>query len=156
MRLVLLLGTIGVGTLIVWALFESSLSRPELESRLISTQTNTLEVTYADTPQERYRGLSDRKTLPMDEGLMLVYDTLARHGIVMRDMNFPIDIIWLDKSGKIVDFKRNASPQSYQSPSEHTTFKPEEPARYVLEVAAGVLNGNAWTKGTDLSQYLPN
>jgi uncharacterized membrane protein (UPF0127 family) len=53
----------------------------------------------------------------------------------MKDMNFPIDIIWLDKDKKVVYIVKNAPPESY--PYEH--FEPKEEARYVLEVAAGTV-----------------
>ena len=120
-----------------------------------NTSLKELKITRADTKQERYRGLSGRESLPADQGLLLVYDTSKRHGIVMRDMNFPIDIIWLDARGSIVDIKRGAKPNSYQSRTNHTVFKPQKPARYVLEVNAGVAERRNYDGDTNLSKYLP-
>ncbi len=127
----------------------------------LSSQANTgastsLDITYAKTPEERYTGLSDRSNLPADQGLMLVYDMSERHGIVMREMNFSIDIIWLDKTGTIVDIKPNAKPSSYTSRSDKTVFRPDANARYVLEVAAGTAQKYDWSIDDSLKQYLPD
>ena len=50
----------------------------------------------------------------------------------MKEMNFPLDIIWLDSEQKIIDIRSNLQPDSYPK-----TFSPNQPAQYVLEVPAG-------------------
>lgn len=82
---------------------------------------------------ERTKGLSGTTSLPKDQGMLFVFDADGRWGIWMKDMNYPIDILWLDRSKTVIDMVENASPASYPS----TTFKPKVPARYVLELAAG-------------------
>ena len=49
----------------------------------------------------------------------------------MKNMNFPIDIIWIDENGNIVYRVINADPSSYPK-----TFTPSASARYVLEIPA--------------------
>ena len=53
----------------------------------------------------------------------------------MKDMNYPIDIVWLDKDKKIVYIVKNAPPESYP----YETFVPKQDARYVLELPAGTV-----------------
>jgi uncharacterized membrane protein (UPF0127 family) len=50
----------------------------------------------------------------------------------MKEMNFPLDMIWIDGEGNIVDITRDATPESYP-----TVFTPVVPAQYVLEVSGG-------------------
>ncbi|MFB6360530.1 MAG: DUF192 domain-containing protein [Halobacteriales archaeon] len=61
----------------------------------------TVEVTVADTFRERYTGLSEATALGPDEGMLFVHDAEANHSYVMRDMAFPIDIVFIDADRRI-------------------------------------------------------
>lgn len=87
--------------------------------------------TVAETAEERTQGLSGRRSLGVNEGLLFVFPNVGAHGIWMKDMQFPIDIIWIDDNLRIVDIKADARPESYPE-----VFYPRESARYVLEVNA--------------------
>ena len=50
----------------------------------------------------------------------------------MKDMQFPIDILWLDAEYKIVFIKHVSTPETYPE-----SFYSDVPARYVLELPAG-------------------
>ncbi len=86
----------------------------------------------ADTPNLRAQGLSGKKSLPIGSGMMFVFDKPDQYGFWMKDMLFPIDIIWVSPDGKIIYMQENADPASYP-----TSFSPEEDALWVLEVPAG-------------------
>jgi len=98
---------------------------------ILGQTTVTLEI--ADSPEERKRGLSYRNNLPESTGLLFVFDRSDKYGFWMKEMHFPIDIIWLDENYRVVHIKENARPESYPG-----VFKSESPALYVLEVNAGV------------------
>lgn len=51
----------------------------------------------------------------------------------MKDMNFALDIIWLDADKKVIDIAYNVKPDTFPD-----SFCPKQPAQYVLEVNAGV------------------
>ena len=89
-------------------------------------------IEVADSEAERIQGLSGRKNLGGDEGLLFVFERDDFHGIWMKDMNFAIDIIWLDGELEVVDIKKNALPESFPQ-----IFRPASSARYVLETLAG-------------------
>lgn len=91
----------------------------------------TLRVEIVSTPELLAKGLSNRKSLKENEGMFFVFDHPSRHAFWMKDMNFPIDMIWLDENLKIVYIKENALPESYPE-----TFFPNEDALYVLEVVS--------------------
>lgn len=90
-----------------------------------------LNVEIARTEVARQRGLSGRETIAENQGLLFIFDKPDFYGIWMKDMRFPIDILWLDEGGVIVDIKRNAVPESYPD-----VFYPNVPATYVLELLA--------------------
>lgn len=88
------------------------------------------------TAEQRQTGLSGVQYLNSDEAMLFVFDQDDRWSIWMKDMNFPIDIVWLDASQKVVYIVKNASPDSYPA----TVFTPKTPARYVVEVKAGTVD----------------
>ena len=92
----------------------------------------TVAVTIADTPSARSRGLSGRSELSFDEGMLFVFPEDGSYAFWMKDMQIPIDILWLSNEGMVVDMALNVSPDSYPA-----SFSPNTPARYVLEVPAG-------------------
>lgn len=91
-----------------------------------------LHVEVAATPEARIQGLSNRTRLSENRGMLFVFDTPGTYSIWMRDMNFPLDIFWIDENGIIVDAWKNADPDSYPQ-----VFEPRSDALYILEVVAG-------------------
>lgn len=59
-----------------------------------------LEIAADD--ETRVQGLSDREFIPEDGGMIFVFKRPARQSFVMRDCLVPIDIIFLDGSGRVV------------------------------------------------------
>ena len=91
-----------------------------------------IKVDLAITKVEHSRGLSGRAELQEDEGMLFVFDHPAQHPFWMKEMNFPIDIIWLSKDKKVVDIKKDARPELYPE-----IYTPSQEAKYVLEVVSG-------------------
>ena len=56
-----------------------------------------IAVAIADTLEKRTQGLSGRESLSANEGLLFVFSTSGAYGIWMKDMRFPIDIIWISE-----------------------------------------------------------
>lgn len=99
---------------------------------VISVGGTPVTVFIADTEEERGRGLSGREALPPTQGMLFIFQEDAPYRIWMKDMLFPIDILWIDSGGVIVEIKRDVSPSTYPD-----TFGPPVPVRYILEVPAG-------------------
>lgn len=99
----------------------------------ISTSDGTqIEVSVADTPSGRTKGLSGTQSLRVGTGKLFIFDTPDTYGFWMKDMQYPLDIVWIDSSWKVVDITRNVLPETYP-----TIFLPPAPVQYVLEVNAG-------------------
>ena len=93
----------------------------------------TMYVEIADTEASRELGLGGRKGLAPDEGMLFVFPIEGKFSFWMKDMKFPIDILWIASDGSIVYSKENVSPDTYPE-----TFAPDTGlAKYVLELPAG-------------------
>lgn len=104
-------------------------SAPESASLMINE--HYVELDIAATNEARQQGLSGRTELEEDEGMLFLFSSAGRHSFWMKDMNFPIDIIWLDERNEVVDIKERAQPESYPE-----TFAPAKSATKVVELTA--------------------
>ena len=94
----------------------------------------------AQSLEDRVLGLSGREKLDENEGLLFIFDSPGIYPFWMKDMNFPIDIVWIgEDSGewRVVYIKKNAMPDSYPE-----TFSPDKNAKYVLETVSGFFEKN--------------
>ena len=89
-----------------------------------------LKVQIADTPALRERGLSDRSTLAPFDGMLFIFNEPST--LWMKDMLFPLDIIWISPRGQVADITENAQPDSYP---RH--FQSRTPAEFAVEVPSG-------------------
>lgn len=91
-----------------------------------------IEVCISDTVDTRRKGLSDTPSLSQGKGMLFVFDEMGSHSFWMKDMNYPIDILWLDEQMNEVYRKSNASPTDFPD-----SYVSGVPAKYVLEVNPG-------------------
>ncbi len=106
-----------------------------------------LQVLVASTPSHRYKGLSKRKDLGEYDGMLFVFSVPDKYGFVMRDMNFSLDIIWLNR-GVVVDIAKNLSPLN-----QDFIYYPRAKANLVLELPAGWVDKNNLKIGDELYWY---
>ncbi|MEK7619408.1 MAG: DUF192 domain-containing protein [Patescibacteria group bacterium] len=92
----------------------------------------TFEVELARTELERRKGLSGRQSLPEGTGLLFYFPQSGSPWFWMKDMNFPIDIIWIGEDRTVVSVHSGVAPESYP-----TVYTPSSPTQFVLEVPAG-------------------
>lgn len=100
--------------------------------KIIVIGETSLRVEVADTYEKRIKGLSGRESLSPQLGLLFIFDKPERHGIWMKEMNFAIDIIWINEYYEVIYIVKNATPESYPE-----VFLPPTPSKYVLEVLSG-------------------
>ena len=101
--------------------------------------SNTFNVLVADNDRHFYKGLSNRENLGKYGGMLFVFADRDRHTMVMRDMLFPIDIVWLNDY-KIVDIAPNVQPEP--GVAELTQYRPRVGADMILELKAGFVLKN--------------
>ena len=101
-----------------------------------------IRVDLSLTDSEQDRGLGGRNVLKDGEGMLFIFDHEARHAFWMKDMFFPIDIVWMSEDLRIVYIKKDARPESYPE-----SFAPDQSAMYVLEIPAGFSEKNNFKVG---------
>ncbi len=90
------------------------------------------EVMVSD--EDRAMGLMFRPSLPLDHGMLFVFETPDFHGIWMKNCRFPIDILWLDEEKKVVHVAESVPPcKADPCP----VYNPMRKASYVVELNAG-------------------
>jgi len=100
------------------------------------TTTSGIEipVEIADTHGKRRLGLGNRSFLKKNWGMLFIFDKRKTHRFWMKNMKFPLDIIWLDNH-RIVYILKNVKPAKFGELPE--ILEPLVPANFVLEIAAG-------------------
>lgn len=86
----------------------------------------------AQRPEEQVLGLSNRPDLAPGRGMLFLYPQPQPVGIWMKDMRFPLDILWI-RDGRIVKIEKHAPPLVQGAPERVYTAT----ADLVLEVPAG-------------------
>lgn len=95
-----------------------------------------IHVLVADTYNHRLKGWSDRKDMGKYGGMLFVFPDRGQHAMVMRDMHFPLDIIWLD-GNKVVDIAPNLPPEPGLPEAQLTVYMARSASTLVLELPAG-------------------
>jgi uncharacterized protein len=84
--------------------------------------------------EDRAMGLMFRPSLPLDRGMVFVFETADFHGIWMKNCRFPIDILWLDEEKRVVHVA-DSVPPCKADPCP--VYNPMRKAAYVVELNAG-------------------
>lgn len=105
----------------------------------------------AVTPQEHAQGLSGHKPLAETEGMLFVFDHKEQFKFWMKDMTFPLDIIWIDDK-KIIDISKNV-PQPTNGQTQLPMYTPKNAANRVFEINAGLADKLGIKEG-DTVEYL--
>ena len=108
----------------------------------LSGSSYTLEI--ASTPELQKQGLSGRTHLPRNTGMLFAYPTNLERCFWMKDMQFPIDIIWADHRKKVTHIEVSVSPKSYPK-----TFCAS--GHYIIELNAHEASKNDLTEGQTLT-----
>lgn len=114
----------------------------------------TVTADIADTGDERYTGLSETASMPENEGMLFVYDTVDNRQFVMRDMSFGIDIVFADADGTITNIAHAEAPDSGET-GEEPHHRYSGTAQYVLEVNYDWTTDRGITEGDRLDFTLP-
>lgn len=123
--MILLLGT--------WSIFTT----PKKESgppKACFKSGECLELIFANTPEEQEIGYSNYTTYPEGKAMLFTFPDPVQQTMWMKDMDFSIDIIWIDTRGRIGHIEKEVPPCE----SIHCAiYEPPMLAKYVLEVPPG-------------------
>ena len=91
----------------------------------------TINIEIADTDPERAQGLMYRRSMRYDRGMLFVFEQETTGGMWMRNTPLPLDMIFVDADGEIINIVKRTTPFSDES------ITPEAPRKYVVEVRGG-------------------
>jgi uncharacterized membrane protein (UPF0127 family) len=120
-----------------------------LEKKKIAIGNKRIDVYIADSQSKTTEGLmfiSDDE-LADDEGMIFIFEKPAPLSFWMRNTLIPLDIAYLDESGKILNIR------TMQPLDEETKHPSAGPAKYAVEMKAGWFERNGIQAGerVDLS-----
>jgi uncharacterized membrane protein (UPF0127 family) len=107
----------------------------------------TIEVQVADNADTRERGLMGASQLSRSSGMLFVFETNKPHGMWMKNMDFSIDILWLNQEKKIVEIS-SSLPPCQREPCP--IYGSDTLSRYVLELSDGASSFYHLRKGAQL------
>ncbi len=101
----------------------------------------------AKTREEQAQGLMFRESLPPRRGMLFLFPEPGVHKFWMKNTMIPLDMIWMDESGKVVFLSADTPPcKADPCPS----YGPEGPASSVLEISGGMAKKEKVTVGATL------
>lgn len=138
---------IGLFLVIVFVLvfsYSSVFNQSLLDTLIIND--SVLKVEQAASPISQYLGLSNRASLCSDCAMLFTFSNSQERTFVMRDMLFPLDIIFINQ-GKIVKIFENLPPEGHEPKVKYSSG---QPADSVLEVNAGYARQHNFKIGDEL------
>ncbi len=113
---------------------------------IVTINGRQLLAELAITPDQQILGLSVKDSLAEDEAMLFVFGSEGRQPFWMKNMKFPIDIMWIDSNQTIVHIEHSLPPcePGVACPS----FSPDVDSLYVLETVAGYAASHGIVVGT--------
>lgn len=116
--------------IVIFVVFLNTISQ---KSVVLTINKRKLTAAVANSFSQKEVGLSKIKSLSFDSGMVFPMGKKEYYRFWMKEMLFPIDIIWID-GNRIVDITQNVQPEN-KPPL--TIYTPKKPVNYVLEVNSG-------------------
>ena len=104
------------------------------ESKICIEDKACFNVEIAADDESKVLGLSNLDSLDNESGMLFVFEKEIVPGFWMKDMGFPIDIIWINSDKKIIGIEKNL--QLCENIVLCPAFYPSQEIKYVLEINA--------------------
>jgi uncharacterized membrane protein (UPF0127 family) len=105
---------------------------PKSELTIVSsTGRHQFHVEVAETQAQMTQGLMFRRSLPADAGMLFDYKQPTMAAMWMRNTLIPLDMLFIDAHGRIVNIQQRAVPQSLD------LIAAAAPVRAVIELNGG-------------------
>jgi uncharacterized protein len=131
-RMLLLCSAAMIASLIVFAAGAQLQRFPTSELTIVSASgPHRFTVEVAETPAQMEQGLMFRRTMAPDAGMLFDYKTPTVATMWMRNTLIPLDMLFVDAQGRVVNIRERAVPQSLD------TIAAAAPVRAVIELNGG-------------------
>jgi len=120
---------------------------------VVTPEGQVISVELAITPEEQSKGLMFRENLDENSGMIFIYRSPRQMGFWMKNTLIPLDIVYIDPSGTIVDIQtmEPCPPEEQRCPS----YPSAQQAQYALEINAGKAAEWGLEPGDQLTLDLP-
>ena len=99
----------------------------------------------ADTDDKRSKGLSGVENMFENQGMLFIFNYPSKQGFWMKEMMFPLDIIWLDSNNSVIHIEKKLQP--CMSVLFCSVYSPSSDAKYVLETVSGFTDLHSVNEG---------
>ena len=121
-----------------------------MERVIVNIGNKTYKCQIAKNEEDRRKGLQGIEHLPIDEGMLFVWEDEATREMWMKDTKIPLDQIAINDDDEVV--------LVYTAQPEDETLVPFMNAKYILEVNAesGIVEGDEFEidDSDDLNKYV--
>ncbi len=111
-----------------------------------------IQAELAFTVKQRALGLMFREKLERDKGMLFIFPEDGFWSFWMKNTKITLDMIWIDRDKTIVNLIENVPPCSKDPCKTYTSMKR---ARYVLELAGGMVKEHGLKVGDKLEFSIP-
>lgn len=105
------------------------------ELQIISSKGDTIKkinIEIAEDDFHTQQGLMYRSNLDIDNGMLFIFEDVKERWFYMKNTQIGLDIIYADSQAEIVNIVKDAKPY------DKTLLPSDLPAKYVLEINAGL------------------
>jgi hypothetical protein len=106
---------------------------------------STFDIELAEDEYETQTGLMHRGSMANNQAMLFIFPNVQMRSFYMKNTLIPLDIIYLDQSKKVVSIQKNAKPM------DETSLPSKAPAKYVLEINAGLTEALNIVEGDSIS-----
>jgi len=111
----------------------------------VGTIKKEIKIEIADNDFEQQTGLMYRKKMDTDKGMLFIFEEIKIRSFYMKNTYIPLDIIYINTDNTIINIAKNAEPLN------ETSLFSDTPAKYVLEINAGLSDTWGIKKGNKIS-----
>ncbi|ALJ06249.1 hypothetical protein APS56_14375 [Pseudalgibacter alginicilyticus] len=104
-----------------------------------------LDIELAETDYDIQTGLMYRDTMKENQGMLFIFEDETERFFYMKNTRFSLDLIYINANKKIVSFQKNAKP------FDEASLPSNAPAKYVLEINAGMVDAWKVSVGDDIN-----
>ena len=115
----------------------------------VSLNNQSFVVELANTDNTRALGLMYREQMADDEGMLFIFPDTQRRAFWMKNTLIALDILYFDQNKKLVSISEN-TPPCKNTTTRCPNYPSAKPAKYVLEINAGLSQKYGFKAGDEL------
>ena len=107
----------------------------------VEIDSDLINVEIAKSSAEKQTWLMFRQEkIPLNSAMILVYDKPDLYSMWLLNIEYNLDLIWVDESGQIVYVVKDVPPCKNTLDPSSCTYKNTKAAKYVIAATSGFIN----------------